>query len=82
MQWRCNVSGTMQQKDKGVARMVSGFISDRGGFYHIRSQFINPGKNRDGYWNGNDLINQIPKFLEDFDEKSSFLGGLGRQNAA
>ena len=75
MQWRCTVSGTMQQKDKGIPRMVSGFTSDRDGFYHRSSQFINPGKNRDGYWDGNDLINQIPKFLHDFDEKSLFLGG-------
>ena len=32
------MSGTMQQKDKGVARMVSGFISDRDGFYYESSE--------------------------------------------
>ena len=50
--------------------MVSGFVSDRDGFYYDSAKFINPDKNKDGYWTGNDLILQIPFFLEEFDAKS------------
>jgi transposase len=64
--------GKMKDKSRGPARMVAGFVCAEIGMWPGSLQFMNPGKNNDGWWNGEDTQRQAAVHLLEFDVR--FLG--------
>jgi hypothetical protein len=59
--------GKMSDKSRGAARMVAGYCCSEMGLWRESLQFINPGKNKDGWWDGEDTQAQAQVHLDEFD---------------
>ncbi|KAJ1428593.1 hypothetical protein B484DRAFT_393894 [Ochromonadaceae sp. CCMP2298] len=59
--------GKMKDKSRSPARMVAGYVCAEIGMWKGSLQFINPGKNKDGWWDGEDTQRQAAVHLLEFD---------------
>jgi hypothetical protein len=59
----------MQDKSRGACRMVAAFVCADRGLWRDSLQFINPGKNKDGWWDGEATQRQAAIHLMEFDRE-------------
>jgi hypothetical protein len=59
--------GRMQDKSRGACRMVAAYVCAKKGLWKTSMQFINPGKNKDGWWDGEATQKQAGIHLLEFD---------------
>jgi transposase len=59
--------GCMKDKSRGAARMVAAYICAEVGVWRESVRVINPGKNKDGWWDGEQTQAQAHDHLLEFD---------------
>ena len=68
--WMLNGKRKIKPKSNGSSLMISGFMCDCHGFLHLNGQksyeTFEFGKNRDGAWTNDNLIEQLEKVIEIF----------------
>jgi hypothetical protein len=66
---KTGTGGRMQDKSRGACRMVAAYVCADRGLWRDSLQFINPGKNKDGWWDGEATQKQCGVHLLEFDRE-------------